>query len=1316
MEQVIITKVNGSTYPIVSKGSASFIRSATQTWELMGGDVINISVEAVRPQKYDIGDKITVFGRTYKLNRLPSVSKTGNFEFNYDLEFEGMQYELMRATYDLTIDTTNNQLQDVQADSLTGDLKRFATVLISNANRVFPNEWALGQCPTTDGDKTLTFGETDNCLSVLNNLCSSFSVEYYIAQSDGVNTIHFVERVGQTFPYTFEFGRGKGLYSLERQNVDTANLITRLKVYGSTSNITHKYRANRLCLPNKSKGQSYIENPDAIDKYGIYEATKYFEDIKPTFNGVVTGLVHGSVLQFKDSNMFDLNEKEVDGVTTKYLTSGVSAKIHFNTGNLAGYEFNIKSYDHSTRTFTLIKLKDERGEEFPSNTFAAFQFSVGDKYKILDVALPQQYVDEAETRLATEGEIYYNQNSQPKVKYGLSVNKDYLKKWAGSSGAIVNIFAPGDYIPIKDDDISVDKSVRVQSLTRNLLDPYSYNLTISDTVSTSIVNRIISEVIEVDKIITTNKLGDTARARNNWRTSQEMLDMVFDPEGDYYTDKIKPNSIDTLALSVGAKSMQFGLTNTEFQPNFEGNKNVIKIKGGVLTHYSIDEQSARSWNLASNTITFSDDLPRYIYAKCLRNGTAGVIVFSEQQIKVEQDPMNYHFWIGVLNSVDTTLNVRSISLSYGFSTVNGKFVRTGRISSTNGNTYFDLDNGEIGGRIKYIRDNGTAVDIQEGIDAAIGDIVIGDENLLVNTELYNAGDTRLYEAQISVNGIATLIDENTGAKVYLIKQTGDDCYYRFISPTYNKMWGIEPGAEYVFSGSAMIPPVNGFTPRLQVGYTSEDLVWKKVIEPIPLANADGQWHDFSFKFMVPTNAKSFYFGFQGSTFSQGVSTGAIFLTKNLMFVKGNKSATYKPATQYVARAIRDGSTEIDGGLILSNIMLLKDTNGDVRAGISGLGSDNISFFGGGTYQDAIADASKDFGSTMLTGSLDKKDGSGHRAFGAMAWDSYGRLSLKGRIEALSGKIGDFDVVGGQIRGSVQGKEKFLLTLNEVPNTPSSLTSSRITAFDSGWGQGYIMCGGKFYTVIDPETGQLLGSLTHHTHRHSISFQLPMAAIINISTGIYGVIFGTPSAVVNVSRQTSAEIFLNGSRIGTVSGDFATYSIPSAGTVNIDFNTSINVELRDDTETTWSLETSDNLIVWYNTPAEKTCIGSDGLYSYFSSAEHIFFKKGYGFAVKGKTDMPGILLSGLAILSGGASNIWGAKKHPTLTVTKTGTGVYNVYHSVGHANYSVQVTPKGTHKVANVGELYSNRFEVRIYETDGGKLLDSNFFFTIMGNN
>lgn len=700
---IIITQPNGNRVPMQNRRTATGITSAKQNWGLNAEDTVDITIESPFPQTYNIGDKITVFGRDYKLNRLPSVKKTGMHQFQYTLQFEGVQYDLLRITYDLTVDTTTNELQDVQGDTLTGNLHRFMTVLIANANRVFPGKWKLGACPDTIGDKTLTFGESDNCLSVLQNLCgqSNFNVEFEIVQSNGVYTVNLYERVGQTLPFTFEYGKGRGLYDLHRENVSSSNIVTRLKVYGSTENITSKYRADRLCLPGKTKGQSYIEKPEMVAKFGVFEGRKNFDDVKPTFTGSVESVV--DTFSFIDKKFpFDLNATNASGETL-YLINGVSAKIHFNTGNLAGYDFEVKSYDHATHKFTLLKTTDDRGDVFPSETSMAFQFGVGNEYKILDVAYPSDIEAEAEAKLAEVGNKYYDQNCQPKVQYGLSVTKAFLEKLVGTNDSVTNFFAPGDFLHVVDADIDVDKAIRIKSFVRNILDPYDYTLTISDiTTNATITNRVISDLVELDKIVTINSLKDPTRARANWRSSREVLNMVFDPDGDYYTDKIKPGSIDTLALSVGAKSMQFGLINTVFQPNYNGNPRLVKWQGGVLTHYTIKEESAVSWVMADGQTTLTgNNSAYYLYAKCERNGNAGVFIFTTSQIKVEDDVNYYHFLIGTLSSIDPELNIRSLALTYGFTMVNGRFIKTGRIESADGTTYFDLDNSEIGGRIVF---------------------------------------------------------------------------------------------------------------------------------------------------------------------------------------------------------------------------------------------------------------------------------------------------------------------------------------------------------------------------------------------------------------------------------------------------------------------------------------------------------------------------------------------------------------------------------------------------------------------------------------
>ena len=105
----------------------------------------------------------------------------------------------------------------------------------------------------------------------------------------------------------------------------------------------------------------------------------------------------------------DLNEKESDGKTTKWLIPGVNGKIKMNTGGLAGYEFDIHKYDHATKEIQVVPFTDENGMKFPSETSAAFQFSTGDKYIFTDINLPDSYKTEAEAELQESGTGYYNQ-------------------------------------------------------------------------------------------------------------------------------------------------------------------------------------------------------------------------------------------------------------------------------------------------------------------------------------------------------------------------------------------------------------------------------------------------------------------------------------------------------------------------------------------------------------------------------------------------------------------------------------------------------------------------------------------------------------------------------------------------------------------------------------------------------------------------------------------------------------------------------------------------------------------------------------------
>lgn len=228
-------------------------------------------------------------------------------------------------------------------------------------------------------------------------------------------------------------------------------------------------------------GESYIDNAAAIARYGVIERVVIFDDIFPEREGEVTGL-SDSVFRFVDSSMFDLNEVDSSGNTT-YLISGIEAKLSFKTGNLAGYEFVIANFDSATKTFTLQKFIDERGTEFPNPDNAAFQIQPGDKYALIDIALPQSYIEDAENRLLNEAETWLGKYSNDQVLYELNIDELFAKQ---------NnlLFGVGDGIGINDDDLGINEQIRIVEVRRNLVREYSFVIRLANSTYIAKTRRV----------------------------------------------------------------------------------------------------------------------------------------------------------------------------------------------------------------------------------------------------------------------------------------------------------------------------------------------------------------------------------------------------------------------------------------------------------------------------------------------------------------------------------------------------------------------------------------------------------------------------------------------------------------------------------------------------------------------------------------------------------------------------------------------------------------------------------------------------------
>lgn len=452
------------------------VTKAEQHKELMGQDVLSISFISAVTVGFQIGDYIEAFGERYHLNALPQLTKNDDRHFEYELTFEGIQYQLIKAQY-LDVDATG---YSTGSDfSLMGNLDDFASLIITNLKRLYGNgAWELGTVTSGTDSRLLTF-QSVTCLAALQSLCQEYEQEFYIERTDtNKHKLHI--RVNDTvMDPVFKYGRSRGLYQLERQNIDNKNIITRLFAYGSTKNIPADYRGGCLNLKMPlsaihSDPLPYIEDSQAVAKYGIVEASVVFDDIYPQRTGTVSGVDPANLLKFIDIGMpFDLNATQ-NGQTI-YLLPGVSARVHFNTGGLAGYEFDVITYDDSSNSFTLNEYVDDRGMHFPNPDSSAFQIQPGDEYVLLNISLPSSYVTQAENKLLSKARSYLNVNSKPNVQYSLTIDRFFIKQ-AGTE------FQVGDYIHVIDSDLNVDDAIQIQSFIRDMIDEHHYELTLSDKV------------------------------------------------------------------------------------------------------------------------------------------------------------------------------------------------------------------------------------------------------------------------------------------------------------------------------------------------------------------------------------------------------------------------------------------------------------------------------------------------------------------------------------------------------------------------------------------------------------------------------------------------------------------------------------------------------------------------------------------------------------------------------------------------------------------------------------------------------------------
>jgi hypothetical protein len=439
---------------------------------------------------------------------------------------------------------------------------------------------------------------------------------------------------------------------------------------------------------------------------------------------------------------FDVND---------YLIEGQTATIVFKSGDMSGVECEIWKYNNAASAFYITPFTDSDGYVQPNTIVHPH---IGDSYTLVNISMPQSYVDVAELSLQAATQSFLDENCVPMVVYTVDIDP----KYAESQTLDLDV---GDKVTVTDTDLGIDDLIRIDSIEFPLINPYQIKATIADFVPYTLQERIIKSAISNRKETIFVDRRQSELARRNTVNQKSLKDLLFDTDLYFDPTNIKPLSIETAYLAVGTKSRDFWLSNVTIKANYEGDVNAIYVSAGSLVHLQISITGlGYTWVIGTplDQSSLTPATAYYLYAKCSKATLTGEWVLSSSQITVEQEAGYYHFLIGMLFAVAD--GYRDFDFTNGMTYINGNTITTGKVQSIDGLNYFDLTEGKfkVGDDDAYVDWNVSASGMLTIKGAALIDAVVSN---LILSELATIQNLQVQH----FNGIAVPVGDLDGTVV-----------------------------------------------------------------------------------------------------------------------------------------------------------------------------------------------------------------------------------------------------------------------------------------------------------------------------------------------------------------------------------------------------------------------------------------------------------------------------------------------------------------------------------------------------------------------
>lgn len=390
---------------------------------------VSFNVESKDSLDIKIGDYIIEDGSHYTIYDPIDVEES-NGVFSYPLVFRSPDYKLKFSI-----------VKDEGATTFPyhGGIKEFVDLVILSLNED-QQEYTAGDID--EGNIIDLEFDNSSCFQALDDICEAANMEWNLIGT----SINVKYRIGKDVDVVFEYGKEKGGYSVRLDKVQNTFIATRLIGKGGTVNLPKDYVSpdtpKRLNL-----GNDILEkNTDKYGKItGVYTNDNIFPRLinKTVLDVTIPEDIEKAVAwKLKLDIPFDLSQQYADDKVPI---------VKFQTGDLTGSEFEIvdNSWNNTDKTLQIIVQEEEDGYRLPNTSR---QPRIGDVFVLLNINMPQSYIDEAEEELRKATQEELNKRSEPQYAPSVKVSKRFLTK----KGYSLDI---GDSITVKVGEHSINTRI-----------------------------------------------------------------------------------------------------------------------------------------------------------------------------------------------------------------------------------------------------------------------------------------------------------------------------------------------------------------------------------------------------------------------------------------------------------------------------------------------------------------------------------------------------------------------------------------------------------------------------------------------------------------------------------------------------------------------------------------------------------------------------------------------------------------------------------------------------------------------------------------